>query len=85
MNEIHISTNALDRVKSAIATDKHFKPNKLAEVLKSDIYMTLNEYADVRGDDFKISVQVNDFGEYIINVCAIARRLKVVGIVPDKL
>ena len=85
MNEIHISTNALDRVKSAIATDKHFKPDKLAELLKSDIYMSLNEYADVRGDDFKICIEVNDLGEYIINVCAIARRLKIIGIVPDKL
>jgi len=85
MNEIHISTNALDRVKSAIATDKHVKPNKLADALKSDIYMTLNEYADVRADDFKINIEVNDFGEYIINVCAVARRLKIIGIVPDKL
>ena len=85
MNDIHISTNALERVKSAIACDKHFKPDKLAEILKSDIYMTINEYADVKADDFKLIIEVNEYGEYVINFCAIARRLKIVGIVPDKL
>lgn len=84
MNEVY-TANALDRVKSAIVTDKHFKPEKLCEIVKSDIYMTLIEYADIKADDFKISISVNDFGEYVINICAIARKLKIVGLVPEKL
>ncbi len=84
MNKIYVSSNALDRVKKAIVTSNHFKPEKFAEILKSDVYMVLNEYAEIKGDELKVGVELNDFGEYIINICAIGRRLKMIGIVPDK-
>ncbi len=80
----YITTNALDRVKSALSLDKHFKPDKFADVIKFEVYNVLKEYADIKNDDFEVKVEVNEFGEYIINISALARRIKVVGIVPDK-
>ena len=80
----YITTNALDRVKSALSTDKHFKPDKFSEIIKSEVYQVLKEYADIKNDDFEVNIQVNEFGEYNINISALARRLKIVGIVPDK-
>lgn len=81
----YIGVNALDRVKSALNVDKHFKPDKFSNVIKSEVYNILKEYADIKADDFEVSVEVNEFGEYLINIVALARRLKIVGIVPDKL
>lgn len=85
MNNICVLNQTVERVKSAIAIDKHFKPNKLCDVIKSEVYMTLIEYAEIKPDDFNIKVTVNEFGDYVINICAIARKLKIIGIVPDKL
>lgn len=85
MNEVDINIATLSRLKNAIVSDKHFKPEKLCNIIKSDIFMTLTEYAEIRADDFNISITVNDFGEYVINICAIARKLKTIGLVADKL
>ncbi len=78
----YITTNALERVKSALSTDKHFKPDKFAEIIKLEIYNLLTEYADIKSDDFEVIINVNEFGEYDINIKALARKLKIVGIVP---
>ena len=81
----YITTYALNRAKTALSMDKHFKPEKFSNIIKSELYNVLAEYADIKFDDFEVNVQVNEFGEYMINIVALARRLKIVGIVPDKL
>ncbi len=80
----YVSTNALDRVKTALNVDKHFKPDKFAEVIKYEVLNILKEYADIRNDEFDVKIEVNEIGDYNINITATARRIKIVGIIPDK-
>lgn len=79
-----ISTNALERVKTALTADKQYKPDKFTDIIRAEIYNILIEYADIKPDDFEVCINKNDFGDYTINISALARRLKVIGIVPDK-
>lgn len=79
----YITTNALDRVKSALNVDKHFKPDKFAEIIKYEIYNVIKEYAEIRSDEFEVNININDYGDYCININAIARKIKIVGLVPD--
>jgi len=80
-----ISTNALERVKTALTTDKHFKPDKFADIIRAEIYNILVEYAEIKPDDFEVCINKNDFGDYTINVSALARRIKIIGIVPERM
>ena len=81
----YISTEVFDRVKSVITADKNVKPNKFSKVIESEIFNILTEYADIKSSDFKVSITVNDFGDYVIQISALARNLKIVGFPTERM
>ena len=69
----------VDRLKKVLISDKHFNPERIKEVIKSDILYILKNYTDVEADDLNFEINVADAGGYKINIDATCSRLKVLG------
>jgi septum formation topological specificity factor MinE len=73
----------VDRLKKVLISDKHFNPERIKEVIKSDILYILKNYTDVEADDLNFEIDVNEEGGYKINIDANCTRLKVLGSIPE--
>lgn len=73
----------VDRLKKVLISDKHFNPEKIKEVIKSDILYILKNYTDVKSEDMNFDINVSEDGGYKISVEASAKRLKVLGSIPE--
>ena len=84
---LFFNQNAKDdesRLKHVLIADKHFNPERIKQVIKSDIYHILGNYACVSGDDIYIDIEINSSGLYHIKIDAIAQNLKIFGALPDE-
>ena len=79
-----ISEVAISRLKNSLISDKHFKPEKLEKILKSEIFEVLKNYAEIKPSEINFCITVDEGGEYIINLNATTRRLKVLGVLPEE-
>ncbi len=68
-----------DRLKKVLISDKHFNPERVKNVIKSDIYSLLINYADISSETLDLKIEINENGGYNISVNAKANRLKVLG------
>lgn len=68
------------RLENVLVKDKSENPNKVAEILKSDILELLKNYMDV--EDLDVDFEVSADG-YVLNVEANASRIKSFGILPN--
>ena len=75
---------AMQRLQSSIVADKRFKPDNLSKVLKSELLNVIENYLLVDSNNISVNLKINDFGFIELNVTAIAKRSKVVGILPDE-
>lgn len=73
-----------DRLKHILIADKHFDPQRLKQVIKSDIFAVLRDYMELESDKLFIDIELNSNGEYHLKVDAIANRLKIFGSLPDE-
>ncbi|MDD4211573.1 MAG: cell division topological specificity factor MinE [Clostridia bacterium] len=69
----------VDRLKKVLISDKYFNPERIKEVIKSDILYVLKNYTDVEAEDLNCDINIEDNGGYKINIDAICSRLKVLG------
>jgi septum formation topological specificity factor MinE len=69
----------VERLKKVLISDKHFNPERIEEVMKSDILTILQNYTDVDGENLNFLIEVNTEGGYNIKVDANCTRLKVLG------
>jgi len=69
----------VERLKKVLISDKHFNPERIEEVMKSDILGILQNYTDLKGENLNFNIEVNKFGGYHITVDATCTRLKVLG------
>lgn len=72
-----------ERLKNVLISDKHFNPEKIKEVVKSDMVSVLSSYADVNTDSLVFDIIVDDEGTYFIKLECFAKRLKIFGHLPD--
>ncbi len=68
------------RLENVLVKDKSENPNKVAEILKSDILELLKNYMDVENLDVDFEVSTDG---YVLNVEANASRIKSFGILPN--
>lgn len=71
----------LSRLKSLLMQDKASTPDRLTEVLKSDIFSLLKNYMDLYPDDLKILIDTDDKGYHLI-ISARTNRFKQIGMLP---
>ena len=72
-----------ERLKHVLIADKHFNPERIKQVIKSDFYDLLKNYAKVSSDDIYIDIEINQDGSYHLRIDAIAKDLKIFGAIPD--
>lgn len=70
-----------DRLKSLMIMDKSETPHKINKVLKSEILYLLNNYFNISSDDLFLDLNVNTDGEYVLEVVAKSRFLKVAQVI----
>jgi septum formation topological specificity factor MinE len=69
----------VERLKKVLISDKHFNPERIQEVMKSDILTVLQNYTDVDSEQITFLIEVNPQGGYDIKVNASCSRLKILG------
>lgn len=80
------SSNAKEsekRLKKVLISDKHFNPEAIKKVVKSDIYYLLNNYAEILPDNLDFNIEINEQGDYIFKIVAKCSRIKIFGSLPD--
>ncbi|MBQ0017451.1 MAG: cell division topological specificity factor MinE [Clostridiales bacterium] len=73
-----------NRLRQVLIADKHFNPERIKEVIKSDMYNVLKNYAEISPDDVFIDIELNSSGMYHFKFDAIMKRLKIFGSLPDE-
>lgn len=73
----------VDRLKKVLISDKHFNPEHIKEVIKSDILYLLKNYTDIEADNLQFDINVSNDGGYDINIVGSCKRLKVLGSLPE--
>ncbi len=66
-----------DRLKSMFLIDKAETPQKINKVIKAEIIYLLKNYFDITAEDVEVELGVAQTGEYILNITAKSRFLKV--------
>lgn len=72
-----------ERLKHVLIADKHFNPENITQVIKSDIFHLLSSYACLNSEDVFVSIQLNSNGSYHFKIEAECSDLKIFGALPD--
>ena len=67
------------RLKNVLMSDKYTNPERLNEVIKSDILYVLKNYMDISADDIKLNFTLNEEGSYQLRLSASCKRLKLLS------
>jgi len=65
-----------DRLKNVLVKDKDETPNKVLNILKSELIYVLKNYMELSGNDIDISFNLNGEGFYTLEIFAQIKRLK---------
>lgn len=72
------------RLKKVLISDKHFNPERVKRVIRSDMYAVLRDYADVSPESMQFDIEINSSGDYEFYLRATAKRMKIFGALPDE-
>lgn len=72
-----------ERLKHVLIQDKHFNPDRIKQVIKSDVYHLLRNYTNINSDNIYIDIEINQNGTYHFKIDAVAENLKIFGALPD--
>lgn len=72
-----------NRLRKVLISDKHFNPEYIKKVIKSDIFYLLKNYAEIQPEDLTVNIDVTKNGEYDFVIKARVNRLKIFGSLPD--
>ena len=67
------------RLKNVLLADKYTSPDRLNEVIKSDILYVLKNYMEIASEDIKINFTLSEDGSYQLRLAASCKRLKLLG------
>lgn len=65
-----------ERLKNVLVIDKKDNPNKILNVLKSDILYVFKNYMEINNENLEVNIAVTQLGTYNITVLANVSRLK---------
>ena len=68
-----------ERLKNILISDKHFNPEYLVKVLRSDMVDLLLNYMNILPQNIDISIFVDEKGVYNLKISAKTDRLKIFG------
>lgn len=71
------------RLKHVLIADKHFNPEQIKKVIKSDIFHVLKNYAELDSDKIYVDIQITSSGSYHFKIDAESDNLKIFGALPD--
>ena len=63
MGSISVLNN---RVKQILVNDKKDNPNKIAGLIKSEIFYILKNYMDIKLNDIDFNIGIDSFGKYVL-------------------
>ncbi len=72
-----------ERLRKVLIADKHFNPENVKRVITSDVFMLLNNYAEIKPENLELDIEITDNGDYVFNIEARCSRLKIFGSLPD--
>jgi len=67
-----------ERLNRALVLEKHFNPEKIRNVIKSDIFNVLKNYGEIDSKDLNFDIIILDDGSYEIDFKARLNRIKVI-------
>ena len=72
-----------ERLKKVLIADKHFNPEYIKKVIVSDLYLLLNNYAEIKPEDLDFNIEIDKNGDYLFSLKTKTSRLKIFGSLPD--
>lgn len=69
--------NAEKRLEKALVLEKHFNPERIRNVIKSDIFSVLKNYGDIQHKDLDFDIVILDDGSYEVMFKARLNHIKV--------
>ena len=70
----------LGRLKQVLINDKHFCPDRLNDVVSSDIFKVLSNYMDRDSADLLSKISIDEQGNYVLRFKVKCKRLKIMGL-----
>ncbi len=71
-------------LQSVLVSDKHFVPKNVEEILKSEVFKTLLNYLEIKPENAKANFDVAEDGDFLFFFKVKAKRLKIMGILPQE-
>lgn len=72
-----------NRLRHVLIKDKQENPNKIINILKSELLYVLKNYMEIDAEDLTVNISVSDKGRYHIELEAFVKRLKMVKYIVD--
>lgn len=66
------------RLNRALILEKHFNPERIRSVIKSDIMNVLKNYGEIEAKDLDFDIIIDDDGSYEVQFKARLNRIKVI-------
>lgn len=70
-------------MRQVLINDKRFEPERLRDILQNDLYSVLSNYLEIVPRDVLSRIDIEN-GEYVLRCKVRARRIKIMGIVPEE-
>ena len=64
------------RLNQALILEKHFNPEKIRNVIKSDIFCVLKNYGDIESENLHFDIVILDDGSYEVEFKAKLNHIK---------
>lgn len=68
-----------NRLKQVLFNDKKENPQKVLNIIKSEILYVLKNYMEIKAEDMDININLDEFGTYSLEISAKINRLKMVS------
>lgn len=72
-----MKNDAENRLQRALVLEKHFNPERIRNVIKSDIFSLLKNYGEISGEDLHFDIVILDDGSYEVQFKARLNHIKV--------
>lgn len=72
------------RLRKVLISDKYFNPERIKQVIKSDIFYVLRNYSNINSDDLFVDIEIMADGRYNFKIDGVCDQLKIFGALPDE-
>ena len=70
----------LAKLKQVLINDKHFNPERLNDVVSSDIFKLLQNYMEIDNSDMMSRIDLDEQGNYVLRCKVKCKRLRIMGL-----